>query len=156
MGCCDLRVAWVTELCEDRENCIEPRGASGCDLGHGCKAPPVLSGAGMDAGLGERTLLYSLAWDRKQGGHWIILARAHQGGEAKGWSRAKLETFQKCPRKGRRDRGEGTGPSSWGKQMSAGIVRVHPRCLHGLEMTLVFGDLTEAWWAPFPFSLLTQ
>lgn len=54
------------------------------------RLPPVLSGVGMDTRLGERTLLYSLVWYRKQGGHWIILARAHQGAEAKrvGWGKA--------------------------------------------------------------------
>lgn len=73
-------------------------------------------------------------------------------GRLKGWGGAKLEIFQKCPRKGRRDRGEGADPSPWGKQMSAGIDRMHLVCLHGLEVTLVFGDLTEAWSAPpIPF-----
>lgn len=40
VGCCDLRVEWVTELSENRENCIEPQGASSCDPGQGCKATP--------------------------------------------------------------------------------------------------------------------
>lgn len=59
----------------------------------------------------------------------------------------------------KREKGQGRGDRSKSlgeKQMSAGIDRVHLMCLHGLEMTLVLGDLIEAWWAPFPFSLLTQ